>query len=158
MQINNTLAVAMLIALTGGVAIGMQSVVINTVGGTVGPVRTAFLIHVGGSVVGGIMLLGLTFAGQGGPLPQFEPRISAIFLFSGLMGMIVLPSIAISFPRTGLVAGQILLIVGQTVVALIVDTTGIAGVDPIPLDRQRLLGLAFMVLAAYLLLPSPAIE
>ncbi|NJL57815.1 hypothetical protein HC928_23800 [bacterium] len=163
MQINNSLLVAMLIATGGGFAIGMQSVIINSVSGGVGAVRTAFFIHVGGSVIGAAMLGLLWLAGQGGTqeattMPQWTPRLISAFLLAGTMGMVIIPSIALAFPRTGLVAGQILLIGGQTLIALIVDTLGLAGAEPIPLDRQRLLGLALMVLAVYLLLPTPGTE
>lgn len=154
MQVNTTLSVAMLIALGGGFAIGLQSVVVNATGSSVGPVRTAFFVHVGGSVIGLVMLGLLLLVGQqDSQMPQFTPRLAATFLFAGTMGMIILPSIALAFPRTGLVAGQLMLIGGQTLIALIVDTLGLAGADPIPIDRQRVIGLVLMVFAAYLLLP-----
>lgn len=162
MQINNSLLTAILIATGGGIAIGMQSVIINSVSGGVGAVRTAFFIHVGGSIIGAAMLGLLWLAGQGAtdaaPIPQATPRLISAFLLAGTMGMIIIPSIALAFPRTGLVAGQLLLIGGQTFIALIVDTLGLAGAEAIPLDRQRLLGLALMLLAVYLLLPSPAAD
>lgn len=147
-------SVALLVAIGGGVAIAMQSSLINAFGSVVGPVRTAFFIHVGGTVVGAVMLGLLALRGEGVPLPPNITRLSWVFLASGLMGMVTLPAIAVSFPRTGLVAGQLALIGGQTIIALVVDSYGLAGSDPIPLSWRRVVGLLLLFAATYLIVPQ----
>jgi bacterial/archaeal transporter family-2 protein len=154
MSTSTPVFVALLIAVSGGVAIAMQSSLINAFGSVVGPVRTAFFIHVGGTVVGAVMLGLLALRGDGPPLPANITRLSWVFLTAGLMGMLTLPAIAVSFPRTGLVAGQLALIGGQTLIALVVDGYGLAGSDPIPLSWRRVVGLLLLFAATYLILPQ----
>ncbi len=154
MTTQTPLLLGMVFAVGAGIAISLQSVIINAVGGSVGPVRTAFFIHAGGAVVGAVMLGLLVTRRAPEPLPGTAARMTTLFLFAGLMGMITLPAIALSFPRVGLVAGQFGLIAGQSLIALLVDTLGLAGADAIPLTWQRVLGLGLMVLAVWLLLPK----
>ncbi len=155
MTSNTPLIVPLLIAVGGGIAISIQSTLISNTGASVGPVQTAFYIHLGGAAAGALMMAVVGW--QGGALVPAAARwntLGIVFLVAGLMGMITLPSIALSFPRVGLVAGQLAIIGGQTVVALIVDTTGLVRDEPIPLDWQRILGLLLLVAAAYLLVPK----
>ncbi len=154
MSTSTPVFVALLIAIGGGVAISVQSSLINAFGGVFGPVRTAFFIHAGGTVVGAVMLGLLALRSDGAPLPANAIRLSWVFLTAGLMGMVTLPAIALSFPRTGLVAGQLALIGGQTIIALVVDSYGLAGSDPIPLSWRRVIGLLLLFAATYLIVPQ----
>ena len=153
MTSNPSILIAQLFAIGGGIAIGIQSAIISTNGEAVGPVRTAFFIHLAGALVGAVMVVGLMLRGGSSPVTVLDWRLVGIFLFAGVLGMMIMPSLAISFPRIGLVAGQVAVITGQMLVALAADTFGWAGKDPIPLDAQRIVGLMLMVIAAYLLLP-----
>jgi bacterial/archaeal transporter family-2 protein len=153
MTSNPSILIAQLFAIGGGIAIGIQSMIISSNGEAVGPVRTAFFVHLGGAIVGAVIIGGLMLRGDDSPASVLDWRVVGIFLVAGLMGMITVPSLAISFPRIGLVAGQVAVITGQMLVAMAADTFGLAGKDPIPVDPQRIIGLILMVIAAYLLLP-----
>ena len=154
MGISTSMLVALLFAVGAGIAISVQSSVMSAAGPTVGPLRTAFFAHLGGALVGAVILGILAVTGNSHAPTEPTGRLTLLILLAGAMGMIILPSIVLSFPRTGLVAGQMAVIGGQMLVAVLVDTLGLAGKDPIPLDGQRLVGLALMVVAAYLLLPK----
>lgn len=156
MSSNTPTFVALLIAIGSGMAITIQTAIVNFTGTTIGPIRTGFYIHLAGALAGAI-LVAFTFARGNTVDNQTEidsGRFILYFLIGGSMGMIVVPGIAIAFPRIGLIAGQVAIIIGQTIVALVIDTFGLAGNEPLPLDSRRILGLVVMAIAAYLLLPK----
>lgn len=155
MTTNMPTLLALLFAVGAGISVSIQSTIVTTFGTSIGPVRTAFFVHLGGAIVGAVILASLLTREPAAPLPVGNlPRLSLLFLAAGSMGMIVLPAIAVSFPKVGLVTGQVAIIGGQAGVALLVDTMGWAGNPPIPLTWQRLMGLALLVVATYLLIPK----
>lgn len=149
-----SLIVSLLLAVGAGVAIATQSSFVSSVGTSVGPVQTAFYIHLTGALVGAVMLGFVMLRGGGAGFAGGNlARLAVIFIIAGGLGMVILPSIALSFPRIGLVAGELAIIAGQTFIALAVDTFGLAGHEPIPFSWQRVAGLLLMLVAAYLLVP-----
>jgi transporter family-2 protein len=76
-----------------------------------------------------------------------------MLLVSGTLGILVITGVSFSLQRTGVTAGLAAILMGQLLVGLIADSTGLGGVDPIPFEFRRVLGLGVMALAVYLLLP-----
>ena len=153
MSLSSPLYTVLLIAFTGGMAISLQSSVVSNSGATLGAFRTAFAVHLGGAIVGGIMLAVIATRGEQMPAPQMTLSLVTIFLIAGFLGMIVLPSVAVAFPRLGLAAGQMTMIMGQLFIAMIIDSFGLFGAQTIPITWQRLVGLVLMGLAIYMMLP-----
>lgn len=144
---------AVLFAIGAGAAIAVQSTIVNANGQAIGAIRTAFGVHFAGAIVGIVILLLLQLRSND-TMPTLTMPLVASFLLAGGLGMFVLPSIAVSFPRIGLVAGQVAIIMGQISVSVLIDTFGLTGSEPIPLDWQRILGIVLMGVAVYLLLPK----
>lgn len=148
---NNTLLVAVMAALGCGTAIGIQTTITTLIGRSAGPVRAGLLVNIGGGLLALLIVIGLAASGR---LGQFQLTSSGrMALAAGALGVMILSGIAFSFPRTGLAAGMGAVFLGQMAIAVIVDTLGRAGGEPIPLDPRRIVGLAVMAVAVFLLLP-----
>ena len=149
---DDALLLALLVALGSGLAIGVQSNLTNLSGQSVGPVRTGLLLNLFGGLIALVILAGLTL--NGSFAPREVPR-GAILLTAaaGGIGILIISGVAYALPRTGLAVGFAAIIAGQMVIGLVVDTFGLGGAEPIGLDPRRLLGLAVMGLAVFLLLP-----
>jgi transporter family-2 protein len=147
-----TLLLALLAALGSGVAIGVQSNLTNLSGQTVGPVRTGLLLNLFGGLIALVILVGMTLTGSFAPR-EVPGRAILFTAGAGALGILIITGVAYALPRTGLAVGFAVIVAGQMVVGLIVDGFGLGGAAPIGLDPRRLLGVAVMVLAVFLLLP-----
>lgn len=154
MLTNPTLLVALLFAIGAGIAIAIQSTLVTASTTSLQPLPIAFWIHILGALVGAILLVLLRTRSEYALLPDNVGRVMPMLMIAGGLGMVILPFVALSLPTLGLVAGEVAIIGGQLLVSLVVDTFGLAGGEPIPLDWQRLLGLLLMGIAVYLLLPK----
>ena len=141
-----------MVALGVGLLIGVHGNLVNLAGRAVGSNPTSFLINI---VAGTLSLVGLAALLVGGELHLRDiPR--STLLYAGVAGTISILMImggAYALPRIGLAVGSAAFVTGQMVIAVIVDTTGLGGGDPIPLDARRVAGLLVMAVAMYLLLP-----
>ena len=73
-------------------------------------------------------------------------------LLGGLMGAVIVLAITVAGPQIGIVATTAFLIVGQFSLATAIDRFGWFGVQQVPLDWPRLLGLAMLAAGAALTL------
>lgn len=75
-------------------------------------------------------------------------------IISALLGIGTLTGISFSLARIGVAAGLASLIMGQMLLAVIMDTAGWNGTGQIPLTLARVAGLALLLVATWLLLPN----
>ena len=76
---------------------------------------------------------------------------SPIWLWSsGVMGLIVILSITFATPRLGATATIGLLIAGQLAMGTVIDRFGLFGLERIPIDATRVLGIALLAVGAAL--------
>ncbi len=149
----NVLVLGAFSALATGMAIGIQAAFSSRIGGVIGPSRTGLLTNLFSGVVAGALLIlvySLTRAEQSWQIPG---GTWVMLIISGALGILVITGVSFSLQRTGVTAGLAAILMGQLLVGLIVDTTGLGGADPIPFEFRRVLGLGVMALAIYLLLP-----
>lgn len=155
---STSLLIGVLIAVGSGLAIGLQSAFVTTLGQYgINAVRVGFYVHIAGAIVGGGMVL--AFASQAvhateGAMTLSSGQMWLYAFIAGALGMLIIPGVATAFPRVGIVVGQVAIILGQIGISIIVDTFGLTGAEPIPLDGRRILGLFVLALAIYLLLPQ----
>ena len=69
---------------------------------------------------------------------------------AGLMGLIVILSITFATPRIGATATIGLLIAGQLAMGTVIDRFGLFGLDKIPIDATRVIGIALLAVGAAL--------
>lgn len=153
----NTLILAIGIALGTGVVVGIQSIINSWAGAKVGPFGVGLLVAIAGGVVASLILV--LFVGK-------LPRIGWASIRETQFGIVVAGAIIVfaiagtsfALPRTGIAAGVSAIIMGQMLVGVLVDSTGWGGVDRIPLDAARLAGLVFLAVAVWLLVPRSALS
>lgn len=74
-----------------------------------------------------------------------------IWLWSaGLMGLIVILSITFATPRIGATATIGLLIAGQLAMGTVIDRFGLFGLERIPIDATRVVGIGLLAVGAAL--------
>jgi transporter family-2 protein len=151
--LKSSIVVGVLGALATGLAIGVQSTLGSRTGTLIGNARTGLLTNAIGGVIAGLLLL-ILVSRQG--LASWRLPKAALFMLvaSGSLGILIITGVAFSLQRTGVAAGLGTLIMGQLIISVIADSTGIGGVEAIPLTPQRVLGLFVMAAAVYLLLPK----
>ena len=148
----NIILVGGLGALTTGVFIGTQSILSGRAANLIGPINTGFWINFLGGCLAGLLILGIGalkgFDSVGITRPAFP-----MLLISGALGILIIMGVSFSVSKAGAAAGMAALILGQMAVAVLSDTYGWGGAEPIPLDIRRVAGLIVMAISIILLLP-----
>ncbi len=138
------------IALSSGLAIGIQATLFTLIGRAIGPVRASLVLNVTGGIIAGLIML--TVLGIGGSKNWNISRSTLIStVIAVTLGIFIVAGVALAFQRTGVAVGLATVFLGQILIGLVVDTLGLAGADAIPLDLRRGLGLAVMAVAIVLL-------
>lgn len=141
------LVFVVIFGLLGGIAVGLQSPLASLIGQRIGVMESAFIIHLGGAVVAGAILL----ARSGGHLSEWR-SVPWPALGAGALGLIVVGSMNVAIPRIGVVAAIFLIVAGQLVVSCLIDQFGWLGTDVRVLDPQRALGIAVLLVGVWLIL------
>jgi transporter family-2 protein len=141
------LALIVCIGLLGGIAIGLQGPLSSAIGQRLGMLESIFIVHLGGLVAAGI---GLACLG-GGKLGQWQ-SLSALQIFSGVLGVVVVGSTIYNVPRIGVAAAITLIITGQLCTGALVDHFGALGVERQALTLQRVMGLGVVLFGVWLTL------
>jgi transporter family-2 protein len=134
-----------LVGLSGGVAVGLQSPLASILSQRLGVFESIFIVHLGGAILALIPLLVI----GGGHLSQWR-SVPWYALGAGLFGLIVIAAISYTIPRVGIAASIITVVSGQLVVSTILDHFGWLDASIRPLDATRLLGLVCVMAGVWL--------
>lgn len=145
---------ALMIALISGVAIGAQATLNSAAGKITGAILTGLLVNFLGGIAAGLILAALFLQQGRATWTIVQAPTVGLLLISGLLGIAIIAGIAYSLPKIGIAAGLSAVIAGQMVVAVVVDTLGLAGAQAIPLDWARIGGLGLLAVGTWLLLPK----
>jgi transporter family-2 protein len=148
----NVILIGGLGAFATGVAIALQSYLSGRAGNIVGPIKTGLWTNFLGGALAGLIILVLLLLGKSTGSPLTKKAIE-IILISGALGIIIIIGISFSINLAGVTAGVAAVFLGQMFLSVIADTSGWGGVEPIPLDLRRIIGLILMGLSVFLLLP-----
>jgi len=134
-----------LIGLTGGVAVGIQSPLASMISQRLGLFESVLIVHLGGAVLALIPLLiyGGGKLGQWRSLPWYT-------LAAGVFGLIVIGAISYMIPRVGVAASITTIVAGQLLVGTILDHFGLLGAVEKPLDPARVIGLVVVLAGVWL--------
>ncbi|MCC6904291.1 MAG: DMT family transporter [Anaerolineae bacterium] len=145
------LSIGLVVAVGVGITIGMN----NAINGSIGKALSAPVASVIINGVAGLsaVVIALVLHSRGMIDWSAVKPMTPLILLAALTGFMILGGITFALPRVGAVAATVAFILGQTVVAVIVDTMGIGSYDPVPLDVRRILGLVLLAVATYLVLP-----
>lgn len=138
-------AIVVIIGLLGGAAVGFQGPMGGAISQRVGPLAGSLIVHTGGAVLSGVLLLFIT----GGDWNELN-ALPKPYLLAGCLGVIVLASVAYTLPRVGAVTSVMLLIAAQLSVSVVIDHFGWLNAPVHPLTVARAAGLGLVIIGAYL--------
>lgn len=133
-----------LIGLTGGIAIGLQSPMASLITQRLGLFESVFIVHLGGAVIALIPLLV-----YGSKLSQWR-SMPWYLLGAGFFGLVVIGSISFMIPRIGVAAAITTIIAGQLLVGTLLDHYGLLGATVKSLDGTRVIGLLVVLAGVWL--------
>ena len=148
----NMIVIGELGAFATGIAITLQAYLSGKAGDLVGPIKTGLWTNFLGGALAGLIILAVRFLSKDTSSPLTQNTF-VIILISGALGIIIITGIAFSINLAGVTAGVAAIFLGQMVLSTIVDTMGWGGVETIPLDPRRIIGLIIMGISVVLLLP-----
>jgi transporter family-2 protein len=144
--------IAIFAALISGIAIGTQSSLTSSAGKVTGPILAGLLINFAGGVSAGLILFVIYIRKGNVPFSAIQAPMWGIIIVSGLLGIGIIAGVAYSLPKIGIAAGLSTIIAGQMTVAVLVDTFGLTGGEPIPLNWSRISGLVLLALGTWAIL------
>ena len=136
-----------IISLLGGVAIGLQNPLASLMGQRIGILQGAFIIHLGGTIVAGVLLLAV----PGGNLAAWR-SVPWYALGAGALGVALVTAISFAIPRIGVAATVGLVVATQIGLAAWLDHYGLLGLDVRPFDSWRFIGMVMLMVGAWLVL------
>jgi len=135
------------VSLLGGVAIGLQNPLASLMGQRIGILQGAFIIHLGGTVVAGALILAV----PGGNLAAWR-SVPWYALASGALGVALVSAISFAIPRIGVAATVGLVVAVQIGIAAWLDHHGFLGASVRMFDSWRLVGVILLLGGAWLVL------
>ncbi len=141
-----SLVFLVLIALLGGLAVGLQSPMASLLSQRLGTLESVFIIHLGGTLLTGLPLLVL----RGGQLGAWRDA-PWYTLLAGAFGLVVIAAVSTTIPRLGAATTALLVVASQLSVSALLDHWGLLGAAVRPLDLPRLAGIGLQFLAAWLM-------
>lgn len=134
-----------LLALAGGIALGIQAVVNGGLGKKVGSMEASFISFFIGTAALFFLVL---FWGKGNLLSISE--VPKGQLIGGLLGAFYVFVIVLIAPKIGVTATLLSVIGGQLLIGSIIDHFGLFGGQRFPLDTKKIIALFLMFGSIYL--------
>lgn len=141
-----TLLLAVIIGLLGGLAVGLQGPLTSLMSQHIGTMESVFVIHLGGALMAGALLLVV----GGGNLAAWR-SVPWYALGAGIFGLVVLSAVSYTIPRIGAATTVTLIVVAQLVLSTLLDHFGLLGTSVRLIDPTRLLGVAVLLLGTWLM-------
>ena len=141
------LILSLLVSIAAGVAAGLQGPLTTMVSQRLGTWEAVLIAHIGGIAAA---FLALLLFGKGS-LAEWR-SVPWYALLCGVLGLAVLGGVTIAIPEIGAASTMTLLILGQLVVAALLDHFGWLGVDVRQLDLSRVIGLITLAAGTWLIM------
>jgi transporter family-2 protein len=141
-----TLILAVIIGLLGGVAVGLQGPLTSLMSQYVGTMESVFIIHFGGAAMAGALLL----VTGGGNLGAWR-SVPWYALCAGVLGLVILSAVSYTIPRIGAATTVTLIVTAQLILSTLLDHFGLLGTSVRPIDLPRVAGVAVLFLGTWLI-------
>lgn len=139
---------ALLLAALSGLLMALQGSLNSALSKTIGLLEATFVVQVVGSLTGVLLLLfGL---GQGN-WQKFREAPWYTYL-GGIIGVAIVYLVVASISKVGVAPATTAIIVGQVTTAAVVDFFGWFGLEPVPFNLWKGVGLLLLAGGAWLLL------
>jgi bacterial/archaeal transporter family-2 protein len=142
-------AVAVFLSLVAGLAGSVQVAVSGAFGKRIGVLEATAFGAIGAALIVSALVL-VARQGFGGVAAGL--REPPWLWLNGVMGAIVITTITYTAPRIGTFATIGLLIAGQLAMGVVIDALGLFGLEQIPVNWERIVGLALLAGGAVLVL------
>ncbi len=136
----------LIIATIGGIAVTLQGNFMGTMTRSLGTLESMFITYGSGGLV-----VALLFFLRGGTLSGWR-EVPPYAFTAGLLGLVIVGSIGFATARYGLIVTFAIILVAQYASAAVIDQYGLFGATVQPLDGQRLLGIALLLVGAWFVL------
>jgi transporter family-2 protein len=136
-----------LVGLIGGIAVGVQSPIAGAMGLKIGATASSVIIHLSGLI---FSLIFLVF--RGGEKIRDWNTLPGYMLGAGIFGLILLQTINVTLPRLGATTMLALIIIGQLLMGVLLDTFGWLGVTARPIEATRIVGIVVLLIGGYLVI------
>jgi transporter family-2 protein len=141
---NNAWVAAGMVA--GGFLLALQPPINAALRGRVGVFESALVSF----LVGTIVLIAIVAVRREGNL--LAVRGAPLWMLTGgLIGAVFVTVTLLAAPRLGVTALVVATLAGQVTAGLLIDTFGWFGIEPKPIEPRRLIGLALVGIAVYLM-------
>ncbi|MEA2572844.1 MAG: bacterial/archaeal transporter family-2 protein [Chloroflexia bacterium] len=135
-----------LIGLVGGFSVGFQAPIVGAMSQRIGGAASSFIVHVGGSIVAGILLL----ARHGEKIGEWR-GLPWYMLASGAFGVILYLTLTRTLPELGAGVSVTLIIVGQLFVGMAIDHFGWFDLPVRPMDPARIVAAVLLLIGSYIM-------
>jgi transporter family-2 protein len=141
---NNAWVAAGMVA--GGFLLALQPPINAALRGRVGVFESALVSF----LVGTVVLIAIVAVRREGNLLALRGA-PPWMLTGGLIGAVFVTVTLLAAPRLGVTALVVATLAGQVTAGLLIDTFGCFGIEPKPLEPRRLIGLALVGVAVWLM-------
>ncbi|TDL34888.1 DMT family transporter [Jeotgalibacillus sp. S-D1] len=135
----------LLLAVVGGIAVGIQAVVNGGLGKRIGIIEASFMSFLIGTAA---LFFVVLFFGKGNFLAISE--VPKGQLIGGLLGAFYVLIMVMTVPKIGVTAAFFSIIAGQIFISVIIDHFGLFGGQTFPLDAKKAAALLLMIGSIYL--------
>jgi transporter family-2 protein len=145
------LNLGVVVAVITGSVFGVVTAIEGNIARTVGAINASLLEHSIAGLIAIPAILFIIFSGrlEWGTAKSVLPMSAVV----GVLVLIAVAGVAFAMPRIGVTTGNMLIVLGQMVIVVLIDTYGIAGYSKVPLSLPRIAGLLLMVGGIFLVLP-----
>jgi bacterial/archaeal transporter family-2 protein len=135
-----------LIGILGGIAVGVQTPIANSIGQRVGGTASSLVVHLSGAIASGLLLMM-----RGGENIQNLRTLPWWMFGVGIFGVVLYLTINHTIPRIGAATAITLIIVGQLVAGMVIDHFGLLGAAARPIDGTRIVAALMLLGGGYLM-------
>ena len=136
-----------LTAVMGGLAVAVQAQMAGLLDQAMGTKESVFITY----GIGGVLIALIILAMRGGHFSGWHNAPWYAYL-SGLMGLVIVGSLSFCIPRMGIVEAFTVIVASQFIFGAVIDHFGFMGAAVRPIDHNKLIGMAVLVVGAWMIL------
>jgi len=146
MMTMTNLAILIITAIVGGVAVTLQGQFMGLMDRGIGTRESMFITYASGGLLVSLAML----AARGGNLRAWT-EVPWYALGAGVLGLVIVGTIGYTVPRLGLSAAFTIIVASQFIMAALLNHFGWLGATLRPIELPRLAGIGVLILGVWLM-------